>query len=162
MIIRKAHIQELDKIMDIYHNAQAFMAENGNPDQWGKVHPPRELVESTMDDTYVCLEGEDIACVFFYSYGNDPTYDIIYDGQWTSDNPYGVVHRIASSRIVKGAAKFCLNWAYSQCGNLRIDTHRDNLPMQSLLKGLGFEYCGIIHLENGDERLAFQKEGHNS
>mgnify|MGYP003296922186 CR=1 FL=1 len=42
--------------------------------------------------------------------------------------------------------------------NIRIDTHHDNVVMQRLLKKLGFQYCGIIHLENGDPRLAFQYE----
>jgi hypothetical protein len=42
-------------------------------------------------------------------------------------------------------------------GNIRIDTHRDNVPMLSLLDKSGFERCGIIYLKNGDERIAFQK-----
>ena len=67
------------------------------------------------------------------------------------------MHRIAASGVVRGAGSFCVNWAFSRCGNLRIDTHRDNLVMQNMLKKNGFTYCGIIHLENGDERLAFQK-----
>ena len=41
--------------------------------------------------------------------------------------------------------------------NLKIDTHRDNYPMQKSLKKNGFEYCGIIYLADGNERLAFQK-----
>lgn len=159
MIIRKATVNDLPEIMQIYANAREFMRQSGNGSQWGTTHPSYELVAGSLNDTYLCTENDIIACVFYYSQANDPTYDIIYNGQWLSDVPYGVVHRIASSQKVKGAAKFALNWAYSQLNNLRIDTHRDNIPMQSLLKGLGFQYCGIIHLENGDERLAFQKEG---
>jgi RimJ/RimL family protein N-acetyltransferase len=41
--------------------------------------------------------------------------------------------------------------------NLKIDTHRDNIPMQKVLKRNGFSECGIIYIENGDERIAFQK-----
>ena len=41
-------------------------------------------------------------------------------------------------------------------GNIRIDTHRDNLVMQHLLADEGFSYCGVIHCWSGDERLAFQ------
>lgn len=159
MIIRKAQHQEIEEIMNIYSSAQIFMAQNGNATQWGTTYPERELIENDINSgkLYVCTENDRIACVFYYARENDPTYSIIYDGAWTNDAPYGVVHRIASSRIVKGAARFCLDWAYSQCNSLRIDTHRDNKPMQHLLTSLGFKYCGIIHLANGDERLAFQK-----
>ena len=52
---------------------------------------------------------------------------------------------------------FCFNKCFEMFQNLRIDTHRDNIPMQKVLKRNGFEYCGIIYLENGDERLAYQK-----
>ena len=58
---------------------------------------------------------------------------------------------------VKGAGSFCIRWCaeHSQ-GDLRIDTHRNNLPMQHVLGKLGFETCGIIHLADGDERIAFE------
>ena len=40
---------------------------------------------------------------------------------------------------------------------LRIDTHADNHPMQKALSRLGFAYCGVIYLQSGDSRMAFQK-----
>ena len=101
----------------------------------------------------------EIAAVFHYSVTDEPTYREI-DGQWLNDKPYRVVHRIARSKSSagKGAAEYCLNRCFSKCGNLRIDTHRDNEPMQKLQDKLGYAYCGIIHMENGDERLAYRKE----
>ena len=41
--------------------------------------------------------------------------------------------------------------------NIRIDTHRDNKIMQHNLAKYGFEYCGIIHIASGAERLAYQR-----
>ena len=38
---------------------------------------------------------------------------------------------------------------------MRIDTHEDNKPMQGALKKFGFRECGVIHLERGAERIAF-------
>lgn len=158
MIIRQATRNDLPEIMDIYANARSFMAMSGNGDQWGTVYPSVDLIERDIDTKmYVAEENSSIACVFYYAFEHDPTYDEIFDGNWQNPEPYGVVHRIASARRVKGAARFCLDWAFNQCGNLKIDTHRNNIPMQNLLKSLGFTYCGIIHLESGDERLAFQK-----
>ncbi len=160
MQIRKTKLEELDKVMAIYARARQFMAEHGNPNQWGTIKPAREQIITDIEqgNSYVCVENEEIAATFYYKEGVDPTYVKIYDGAWVNDAPYGVVHRIASAGTVKGAGSFCLNWAFSQCGNLKIDTHQDNIVMQNTLKKNGFVYCGIIHLEDGDERLAYQKE----
>lgn len=135
------------------------MAEHGNPDQWKVSYPPVELVEKDVRDgnCYVCEEEGRIVAVFYYKKEEDPTYSYIEDGQWISEEPYGVVHRITSDGTVKGTASFCLAWAFEQCGNLRIDTHRDNVVMQNLLKKNGFSYCGIIYAEGHSERLAYQK-----
>ena len=35
MYIRKAKIEDLERIMGIYRIAQDFMIESGNPNQWG-------------------------------------------------------------------------------------------------------------------------------
>ena len=159
MEIRKTRMDELDKVMQIYARARQFMAEHGNPNQWGKVKPPREQIVRDIEagNSYVCVEQDEIAATFFYREDVDPTYVKIYDGVWVNDAPYGVVHRIASAGTVKGAGSFCLNWAFGQCGNLKIDTHHDNVVMQNTLRKNGFIYCGIIYLEDGAERLAFQK-----
>ena len=160
MEIRRAKIEELDTIMSIFVRARAFMAETGNPNQWGQNKPSREMIEEDIRQghSYVCVENGEIAATFFYCEGEDPTYNKIYDGQWLNEKEYSVVHRIASAGTVKGAGSFCLNWAFNQCGNLKIDTHKDNVVMQNTLKKLGFSYCGIIYLLDGDERLAFQKK----
>ena len=160
MEIRKTTMTELDKVMEIYAYARRFMAEHGNPNQWGSTKPPREQIIKDIENgkSYVCVEGETLAAVFFFDIAPDPTYTIIYDGEWPNDKEYGVVHRIASAGKIKGAGSFCIEWAFEQCGNLRIDTHEDNKVMQNMLKKHGFKYCGIIHLVDGAERLAFQKE----
>lgn len=157
-MVRKADYNDFEAIMDIYRHAQSFMQKNGNPDQWGNFYPPAHLIKKDISTKmYVCTENGEILCVFYYAQESDPDYSTIENGAWLCDKPYGVVHRVASSHKVKGAAKFSLNWAYEQCKNLRIDTHEDNTPMQSLLKSLGFSYCGIIRLSDGEKRLAFQK-----
>ena len=42
-------------------------------------------------------------------------------------------------------------------GHLRIDTHADNHIMQHLILKNGFEQCGIIHIADGSERIAYEK-----
>lgn len=159
MEIRRTKPEELDQVMAVYAYARKFMAEHGNPTQWGTTKPAREEVieDIASGNSYVCVKNGEIAATFFYKEGVDPTYIKIYDGAWVNEEPYAVVHRIASAKVIKGAGSFCLNWAFEQCGNLKIDTHGDNIVMQNTLKKNGFVYCGIIYLENGEERLAYQK-----
>ena len=163
MEIRKAKPEDLSEIMSIYAYARDFMARTGNPKQWGATNwPPRELIRQdiTRGKSYVCTDGDRIAAVFYYDFGKDidPCYRTIENGAWLDDSPYGVVHRIAAAEGAKGAGSFCINWAFRQCGHLRIDTHGDNRVMQNLLKKLGFTYCGVIYVEeDNDPRVAFER-----
>ena len=163
MRIRKATALDLERMTAIYARAREFMAANGNPKQWGPTRwPPEELLRRDIaaGDSYVCV-GDDGAVIgtFYFIQGADiePTYRNIEDGAWRDDSPYGVVHRIATDGT-RGVGTFCLNWAYAQCGHLRIDTHGDNRVMQGLLDKLGFVRCGTIYVvEDNDPRLAYEK-----
>lgn len=159
MEIRNTRMEELDKVMEVYAYARRFMAEHENPNQWKTNKPSREQIEGDIlaGKHYVCLKDEKIAAVFYFAHEDDPTYAEIFDGAWLNDESYAVVHRIASSGLVKGAGSFCMNWASAQCKNLKIDTHQDNYVMQNMLKKCGFIHCGTIYLENGESRLGFQK-----
>lgn len=163
MLIRKTTEADLARVMDIYAHARAFMAAHGNPNQWGPTNwPPKELVQHDIacGKGYVCEHEGMVVGVFFYDAGHDvePTYAQIDDGAWLDDGPYGVVHRIASSGEVPGVGSFCLDWAFRQCGHLRIDTHSDNTVMQGMLRKLGFTHVGTIYVyEDHFPRMAFEK-----
>lgn len=172
MHIRKAQITDIDTIMNIYARARSFMAETGNPNQWGPTSwPPKSLIENdiTNGNCYVCVtkeadKPEEILGVFFFEMGEDektfvePCYEAITNGSWQDNSPYGVVHRIATSGATKGVGAYCLDWAYKRSGHLRIDTHPDNKVMQNLLGKLGFICCGTIYVEEDDfPRLAFER-----
>ena len=139
MEIRHTTEADLARVMDIYAHARAFMAAHGNPDQWGPTNwPPEALIRQDI------ARGRGYVCV--------------QDGTWLDDSPYGVVHRIASDGSVKGVGAFCIDWAFRQCGHLRIDTHGDNIVMQKLLARLGFRRCGTIYVEEDDfPRFAYEK-----
>ena len=163
MEIRKAADKDLSRIMEIYAYAREFMKLHGNPNQWGPTSwPPEELIRDDIENghSYVCEDNGRIVGVFYYDFGKDiePTYRVVEDGAWLSDDPYGVVHRIASDGSVKGVGTFCLNWACGQNGHVRGDTHPDNIPMQHLLEKMGFEKRGIIHVVEDDyPRYAYER-----
>ena len=160
--IEKATMASLEAIMKIYEDARAYMRATGNATQWAGGYPSETLIREDIEkgNFYLCVEEGAICGVFYYAEENDPTYATIYDGAWLNDKPYAGIHRIAVSRDShgKGVAAFIFDSCFARFGNLKIDTHRDNLPMQRALEKRGFIRCGIIHLANGDERIAFQRE----
>ena len=159
MHIRKTELKDLAKIGEIYLKAKEFMRLNGNPNQWKGDYPNAFDAEEDVKNGigYVCENDGEIVGVFAFKIGIEPTYNTIYEGAWQNDLPYAFMHRIAVSSHGKGVVDFCIDHCFKLCHNLKIDTHRDNIPMQKVLKRNGFEYCGIIYLANGDERLAFHK-----
>lgn len=159
MQIRKTNVKDIDELMVIFEEARAFMREQGNPNQWKNNRPERSAIEKDVEEgkSYVCEQDGKIVGTFFFSTEPDPTYSYVKDGEWIKDCSYGVIHRIATKRNTKGVGTYCINWCFDRCESLRMDTHEDNKVMQNLLYKLGFKKCGIIFLESGDERLAFQK-----
>lgn len=162
MKIVKATAENIAEIGGIYRDCRKFMRENGNPDQWGENRPTENDIEKDIENgrLYICIDENfgQIVAAFAYFFGEEPYYSEIKDGEWQDSAPYDVVHRVAVARRGKGIGRMILNFAFSQHRHLRIDTHRDNIPMQNLLKSMGFKYQGIIY-ENGTlERLAFLKE----
>lgn len=159
MEIRRSTKNDIDEVLKIFEVARKFMKDSGNPNQWKDSYPEITLIESDIENniSFVCVDEGKIVGTFVYFEGEEPTYADIHNGQWLNDEPYGVVHRVASAAGKRGVASFCLNWSFGQCRNLKIDTHRDNIPMHNLLNKNGFYRCGIIYLKDGDERIAYQK-----
>ena len=160
-MIRKSTQEDIPVIMGLIDQARQKMAVEGNVHQWANGHPSRQLIENDVARGvgYVLTAEDDDEPVATFALieGPDPTYATIYDGQWLNDHPYYVIHRVASGPKAHGVMRAVLNFAFTLTDTIRIDTHADNKTMQSLLRKYGFQYCGIIHLANGDPRVAFQK-----
>ncbi len=155
--VRPATTEEIPLLQDIFDSARAFMRRSGNLTQWEGGYPSdAQLIQDIESDALqVCMENG-APCGVFALCGHEPTYDVIEGGAWPDDAPYLTVHRLAVAGRGHGIGSFCLQYAKDKGLNVRADTHRDNIPMQKLLLKNGFVYCGIIHLKNGDERLAYQ------
>ena len=160
MEIRRTTEEDLPRVLELFAGARAFMRQNGNTNQWINGYPGRKLIEEDirLGRSYLAAEQGEIAAVFCFFHGPDaePTYRVI-DGAWLDDAPYGVIHRIVSSGRVPGTVKACSDWCLEQCASLRIDTHADNRPMRQALERYGFQCCGVIVIEDGTERVAYQK-----
>ena len=159
MIIRAMKEEDLPAVMDIYAGAREFMKRIGNPNQWRDSWPPRDVIEQDIQDGigYVVEENGTICGAFACWYGDhpEPTYDRIYNGSWITEGPYAVIHRIAA---IEGshAGRYAIEQTIDRYHHVRIDTHHDNAAMRHTLKRIGFTECGIIYLENGEERVALE------
>lgn len=154
--IRTAQREDLSRIEEIYAYARKFMEETGNPNQWGKTTPLTSQLEDDIEKglLFVQTHEEQIHGVFYFYIGPDPTYGVIEDGQWRSDTPYGTIHRIAGDGS-GGVLAAAVDFGKKHINHIRIDTHHDNKIMQRAVAKYGFQRSGIIHLENGSPRIAY-------
>lgn len=160
MIIRKTTLYDIPELMAIYDRARQFMRETGNGNQWIGGYPSESVIRRDISDgnSYVCEDHEgEIVCTFCFFVGSEVNYANIYNGNWLNSMPYGVVHRLASSGKVRGVANFCFRWCFEMCGNIRVDTHKDNIVMQNILRQNEYVECGTIIIEDGSSRIAFQR-----
>lgn len=158
MAVRHATLEDMDVLMEIYARARAFMRASGNPTQWKEGYPSKKILLKDMEKErlYVYEIDGQVEGSFVFFIGEDPNYKKI-DGQWLNDEPYGVIHRIATRGRVPHVGQKIIDSSFEKIHNLRMDTHEDNQPMQNLLKRNGFVHTGtIVLLEVNEPRLAFQ------
>ena len=159
--IRKVSLPaDTERVMEVFTAAKEIMIADGNTRQWVNGYPSLKVVQSDMEKSggYVIEDNGKIVAYFAFLPSPEPTYSKIYEGKWLDNTqPYHVIHRIASFPEVHGIFQIIMEFCFAQEHNIRIDTHRDNHIMQHNILKHGFQYCGIILLANGDERMAYQK-----
>lgn len=165
MNCRKAQKTDNERIMVMISAAQAYFKKNGI-NQWQNGYPNLEMVDEDIrrGKTYVLTQEEEMIASAALSFNDEETYDIIYDGQWLSNESYGVIHRVVVSETYKGQAIAGELFGHLEdickaqgAKSIKVDTHEDNKAMQRVLEKLGYTYCGYILLKTGDKRVAFEK-----
>lgn len=165
MNIRLASLNDLDQILAIVAQAQKWLKEN-KINQWQNGYPNKESLEQDIAAKccYVAIEGGKIIATVSLVVEPDINYFKIYEGKWLTDNKYISIHRIAVEQSYKNTQTasqiivFAQEFAKSKnCDSLRVDTHEDNIAMQKFVLKNKFTYCGIIYLQDGAKRLAYEK-----
>ena len=144
MQIRKSTIQDVNDIMNIIAAAKQYMASHGNATQWVDGYPGEDIIISDIKDnnSYVIIDNDIIAGTFSFIIGKEPTYQVIKNGEWHYDRPYGT-------------SRACFEYCLHQIDYIRIDTHKDNISMQAAIEKFGFKRCGNVYMLNGTERIAY-------
>lgn len=160
--VRLATAEDLPRMAEVFAAARRYMAANGNPSQWGDKSPDLALVKEDikLGDSYVVTDGNGrIVATFALMKRPDPHYANIYDGPgWVeSPVPYMTLHRVATDGSVRGMMPMIFGWAATCCDHLRIDTHADNATMLRQIEHAGFSFRGIVTMDDGTPRRAFQR-----
>ena len=158
-MIRKATLQDIPAIIEIFAAGRAYMRQTGNLHQWSGGYPDESIIRSDIEagECFVIVQ-KTVCAVFTLLSQPDPTYAYI-EGAWLTDGPYGTIHRIASNGTVRGVVQMAVDFALQYHKVLRCDTHKDNLSMQAALERAGFIHCGVIYLADGDPREAYERLG---
>lgn len=159
LVIRPTREEELDRLMEILAQAVLFMRSQGNLTQWAGNYPNRDHLQEDirLGRSFVALLDGRIVATFCFTEGPDPTYAVIEHGEWLHEGSYHVIHRMACIERGRGIASACMAWCLDRAQHVRVDTHRDNRPMQQMLAKFGFSRRGIIHIADGSERIAFER-----
>lgn len=159
-MIRKAKLEDFDAIMHVIDISIQKMRSENNMEQWSNREAINALILKDIESEcyYVVKTSDIVGCFSYTSY--DKNYDFI-EGKWLNDASYGVIHRIGSDFSYKNMLNDVLKFCFEKTDNIKVDTHKDNIRMQQALLRHGFSECGVIYLEDGSMRLAYQKEKSN-
>ena len=157
LLIKNSKVEDIKQLMKIYEQAILYMRRCGNMNQWVGGYPSESVIISDINSgvSYSVLQDEKIVGVFSMIPGEDPTYKVI-EGKWINTGiPYVTIHRIASDGSCGGIGRTAFDFAKRYYDSIRIDTHKDNISMQTAIERFGFRKCGNIYVKGGAERIAY-------
>lgn len=162
MLLRKAKTIDAKISYQCIEDARAYHSSLGFV-QWHPEYPTHATIEDDIKAGigYVFEEENEICGYCCIIIGDEPAYRVI-DGEWKTDRPYAVVHRMAflqgaRGKGLSGKAVTCIKNFCAENGieAIRVDTQDENKVMQHILLREGFEYCGLITFDGGP-KLAYE------
>lgn len=164
-VFRPARAEDLPAILAIVGQAKEYFRSQGI-DQWQNGYPNAEGIGNDIarGQSYVLEWKGRVAGTVAVLPAPEKTYAAIFGGAWRGGEDYAVIHRIAVDQSLKGRGMageilrrieaFCRRQGL---GGVRVDTHEKNASMRRLLQKNGFSCRGHILLEDGSERVAYEK-----
>lgn len=163
MEFREVMAGDIPAILRIMAEAKALMAACGSS-QWDDNYPAREHLEADLASGtgHIAHDGAAILGYAAVDFTGEPAYRRI-KGQWLSDGPYVVLHRLALASRARGRGLGFRFLAYAESmarergiKSFKIDTGRDNAAMRHILLKSGFTLCGMVYYGEA-EMMAFEK-----
>lgn len=170
MKIIQTQSHHIPQVLALYHRASLFLQHQGI-DQWQNHYPNETSLNEDMNKhgSYVLVDDNLVLGTMACLFEDDPYYEVIEEGQWSFNSPYGVVHRLCvhpdfphqgiASKLLSYALKLCQEHHMNGC---RIDTHPHNVLMQGLILKHGFKLCGKVYVANHALRLGYERSSHET
>ena len=166
MLIRLAHKADIASIMEIVHSAQEALRELGI-DQWQDGYPTADIIADDISQGVGYVACTTDGAVVGYEavvLTGEEAYMQLPDDAWNTPNEYVVVHRLCvlKGHTRMGVAKEMMAFAAQhaiKCGvyAFRIDTHKGNVRMMSLLPQLGFKRVCVVLYDSGERESFYMK-----
>lgn len=143
--LEPARLEKLEEYAAILRAGREFQQAQGFT-QWTEDYPNRDIVQGDLRDGkgYALLADGRTAGYLCIDFGGEPAYADI-DGDWGTEEPYAVVHRMAfgAGYQGKGLADAAFRRIEELClsrgvRSIRMDTDFPNLRMQHILEKNGF------------------------
>ena len=158
--IRLSTQDDVPQMLAMISHSRGLMRAAGNTVQWPVGYPGEEDLRRDIEQGYSHIiedNGRPVG-TFALVHGIEPTYGYIAGGQWLDDTtPYATIHRLACAEGVHGIGRTCFEWCLDKAASLRADTHETNALMRHIVGAYGFTYCGIVYMDDGSPRLAYQR-----
>ena len=164
---RKATLEDIDQVMEAVEFSREILRLQGNG-QWQDGYPNRKDFLNDINNGRLFVlpdinNPKIIAGVCALTY-REEDYHHLYEGEWLTDLPYMVMHRVALKKEYQhqGYGKKLFELFIKQAEiegyhSLRIDTHEGNAVMRHLIELFGFVYCGKAILTPNKDRMVFEK-----
>jgi predicted acetyltransferase len=167
--IHKVSKDDLPKVMIITASAKKLLKSNGSL-QWQQGYPNEETFTNDIKNgnLYGLYEDNELRGYGAYIFGKDLNYVEIEGGKWEipANDKDMAIHRVAVDenchgkkygiKILEYGVKYARKLG---CLTVKVDTHKNNIPMQKCISKSGFIYRGIIKIltEKLDNlRLAYE------
>lgn len=163
MEIKETEQKDIKDVVLIISQAKHYFRENGIPQWQGDYPNEMDILKDIENYGAYCIKNDhEVVGYSFVAQYKDPNYSYI-EGQWLNEEPYVVIHRTCIKDTMKGknlASEFVVLaktiCEKNQIHNIRVDTHEKNISMQKMLEKNGFIKTGIIYVEDGSPRFAYQ------
>ncbi len=156
--------EEIQQVLTLIADGKAHLEEQGIP-QWQGAYPKLEMIENDIAEkkAYFLMLDEEAVGYYCVDFGGEPEYENL-DGQWLTDAPYGVIHRMCISSKHRGQRLAVQAYALAEelckarnIGSIRVDTAPQNKKMLHIIEQSGYSYCGTIVYADEGLRVAYEK-----
>ena len=153
--IHRIGISDMPKVMKITNDAKTLLKKNGSL-QWQQGYPNENTFTTDVNNKslYGLYQNNELIGYGAYIYGKDINY-VEIDGKWEipANDKDMAIHRVAVEENQHGnnygikILKYGILYAKKLgCITVKVDTHKNNLPMQKCIQKSGFIYKGIIKI----------------